>query len=212
MNSSDHRSIAEDLKPGLFGRPNKRISRNKLACFVSALTSVLFVAMVGFLLIMIWQVLAILNDADIYEFNQRLGIDDSNPFISGVMIAVIAAVMNWYFAPIIIPAACFFIAQTTGRLPHRGISKRSKYLVWTGGTGATLVGLTSAIGTVIVFGLGSVDQPTPTGQLWRFIGALIMGGIIGYLAGLIVGFIHHLIVRPQSQLEKNELSTADVFN
>lgn len=145
---------------------------------------------------------------DIYELNNALGINDTGSFFSGVGVAVFLSAFNWYLGMIVVPLAWLFISQVTGRLPHRGISKFSAYFWRTGITGAVLVGGTCGLG-LLIFGMS--ESPDPIDAFLTAFGALLMGGLIGLGAGLIVGSIHYLIIRPKDQLENSEMAMAEVF-
>lgn len=209
--SKTYETIAAQRPPGLFGRPVRAIQRNKLACVVSAFLAVLFVTMIGFFCIMFWQLLAMMLDKDVYELNQSLGIKDRAPFFGGVATAVFLSSFNWYLSMIIIPVAIIVISQVTGRLPHRGISSFAPYFWQTGITGAVLVGGTCFMTLVIVQAFNSLPGISTANAIFTAAGALLMGSLIGLAAGLGVGVIHYLIVRPKAQLELAGLKTADVF-
>lgn len=183
-----------------------------MACVVSALTAVLFVSLIGFLCIILWQILAMLLDMDVYELNQRMGIEDTAGFFSGVGAAVFLSSFNWYLSIVVIPFAWFVISQTTGRLPHRGIARFKAYFWTTGLTGAALVGATCFVGLLVVHLVDDLPNTSEIGAVIIALGGLTMGSVIGLAAGLLVGLVHYFVLRPREQLENTDLTTAEVFS
>lgn len=187
-----------------------RIKRNKLACIVSALVSVLAVSLVGFAIIFIWQMIAIFTDADVYELNQRVGLDDNGALFQAFGFTILVSVLNFYVAPVSIPIALAVIGFTIGRLPHRGEARMSRYMRQMAINGAAIVGLTCGI--VFLFIALSELSDDVLFAVTGLAGGLFLGGVIGGGAGALVGLIHVMILRPRSQLPTTDSKLANVFD
>lgn len=192
--------------PGVRGRPNLRIKRNKLACFIAPVLAILFVFLIAIALL--WAAIpaqmATNGFGGVFDW-----IDDSqNPFLVGMGIALFACMINFYMTPIIYPVTFLVFSQTVGRLAHRRVSKPWSYVRLTAIVGALLVGLTCTIPGIFMTIEGSEGLgwgPSITA------GGFIMGSIIGGLAGLGVGGVFVAIVRPATQLKGLETSIAEAF-
>lgn len=196
---------------GLFGRPNRYIQRNKLACIISAFLASLFVALLGFTGLWVTTGLRALT-------GQSAGMDNpvlvDTPFGEGVAIAIIACMFNFYFIPIIVPVTWMILSQSVGRLAHRGFADKWVYLRWSGFWGAFLVGGTCA--TPVFFGFqndvfGEDSIVNQSDSIAFLLGSVITGGIIGALAGILVGLMFIAIVRPAAQVGDSKAETIAVF-
>ena len=186
-----------------------KIKRNKLACIVSAIVSVLAVSLAGFAIIFIWQMIAIFTDADVYELNQRVGLHDGALFQS-FGFTILVSVLNFYVAPISIPIALAVIGFTIGRLPHKGEVRMSRYMRQMALNGAALVGLTCGI-VFLFIALSELSDDFLFAVTGRA-GGLFLGGVIGGGAGALVGFVHVMILRPRTQIATADSKLADVFD
>lgn len=197
--------------PGLFGRENRYIKRNKLACFVSSLLAVLFVSLAALFVMWVFSTVALMSPDPM--MSSPMGLDDT-PFGTGVMLAVYLSAYNFIFFMIVVPVTWFVISQTVGRLAHRGISDRWAYIRWMAFWGAMLVGLTCIIPAFwgALDTLASSALTMDYGEIFGIAsGGFLMGAFIGGVAGTGVGALFVLIVRPSAQLKGQELKTADVF-
>ena len=175
---------------------------------VSAVLSVLLVSAVTFILVMAWNLIAIASDNDVSELNSRLGLSDQD-FFEGVGFAAMLSGFNFFVSPIVIPVTLVVLSQTTGRLPHRGISRLKAYMTTTAVTGGLLVGLTCTIATMSILSDQAGSHPADT--FMAALGGFTGGLVIGLIAGVGVGAIHYMIVRPKAQLENRDHSIADQF-
>lgn len=195
-------------KSGFNGRPNRYIRRNKLACFISSLLAVLFVALVALIFYWIFNVfLMISNDGVTGQLDDGIG---NTAFGQGAGLAVFASLFNWVLFFIVVPITWFFISQTVGRLAHRGITRKWAYLRWMALCGAGLVALGAvSMASVSYSGVGEWDTNIEFTAMLS--GALLTGALIGSVAGVFTGMIFLLIVRPATQLRSQNIHTADVF-
>ena len=108
-------------------------------------------------------------------------------FISGIYGGMQLATYNFILFFITVPAAWLALGLSIGRMPYRGIVRRTPYVRWGSIWGAILVGSTTGI-----FGL--------IGGVISGLGALLSGGMIGAVAGAGCGLLFHAIVKPANQL------------
>ncbi len=195
------------LAPGLSGRPIRKLRRNKLACLLSALLSVLFVSLTGLFFMWLFSIVSIIvtGDAD-NLFTQQM--EDSSLGM-GAAFAVMASIGNFFLIWIVFPVTLIVISQTVGRLAHRGISSKTAYVRTMSLTGAALVGLTCTLPAILFMREEFSNQPAKLFGL--FIGGGSMGALIGAIAGAFVGMMFLLILRPAAQLQTQDLTKADVF-
>lgn len=115
--------------------------------------------------------------------------------LAGAYMAVMIAGFNWFVFYIVVPITWLLLAVSIGMFPRRGIRRHAPYYRWGTIWGGVLVGLpTGLIG-------GGTGGPAA-------LGALLTGGAIGAVAGLICASLFLAIVRPKAQLSDIQ---ADVF-
>ncbi|MEQ8556878.1 MAG: hypothetical protein RIB03_01040 [Henriciella sp.] len=171
------------------GDEKPRIKRVALACFLCGICACICVALIAAMLAFVFSTLTSLAGAQPAQFAERGG------FMMGAFVAVMMAAFNWYLFFIVIPVTWLVLALSIGRFPRRGITRPAPYYRWGAIWGALLVG-----GTTGFFG-ASMQQD-------GFFGALLTGGLIGALAGLVCASLFLAIVRPKQQI--SDLAT-DVF-
>jgi hypothetical protein len=118
-----------------------------------------------------------------------------NGFMAGSFLAVMMACFNWFMFYIVIPVTWLVLAFSIGRFPGRGISRHAVYYRWGAFWGGLLVALPTGFFGLTVGG----------SALW---GAVLTGGPIGAISGLICAALFLAIVRPRQQMTDN---VTDVF-
>lgn len=169
-----------------------KFKRVGLASFLCGVAACISVALISLLIIFIYyQVSALVTDQPI-DILGDLGL------MGGASMAVVMAAMNWYVGYFTIPAAWLALGLSLGRFPKRQILTKGPYLRWGAIWGAILVGGTTTIATAII----------QNGEIASTIGALLAGGTIGGVAGLICGWLFLVIVRPAEQVSN---ISVDIF-
>ena len=164
-----------------------KLKRVVLASFLCAITACITVSLIGLVILFIYtQLMSIVAPGSNFP---------SSGLMSGAGMAVLMAALNWYFGYITIPAAWLFLGLSLGRFPRRKIVSAKPYYKWGAIWGAILVGATTAIGAAL--GLNA--------QSAAITGALITGGLIGGVSGLVCGWLFLAIVRPAEQVRQIEV-------
>ncbi|RIJ26340.1 hypothetical protein D1224_00225 [Henriciella barbarensis] len=123
------------------------------------------------------------------------GMSSGDGFLAGAFLSLAFCSLNWFVFYIVVPVTWILLAFSIGRFPRRGIGRPAAYVRWSAIWGAALAGGVSSLFTLNI-------------SLTAWLGALITGGSVGALAGIICGWLFIAIVRPARQLAD---STADVF-
>ncbi|MFN3312690.1 MAG: hypothetical protein ACK46Q_04405 [Hyphomonas sp.] len=158
----------------------RRIRRVKLALFLSSLSACFSVSLIGLLAIVL------------------TGLTAGQPptqggFKGGAVLAAQLSLLNFIIFFLTVPAAAVALGVSIAQFPRRGITARKAYLRWGAIWGALLVGVTNSL-------IGIMMDPAAG------LGALIVGGLIGGLAGCVCGLLFHAIVRPARQLAQEDIS------
>ena len=166
----------------------RRFKRIKLGLLLSSMAACLGVTFLGVICTRMLALALGITDA---AMNYTLL--SGNTFLSGVHGAFQMATYNFLVFFITVPAAWLALGLSIGRLPYRGIVKRTPFIRWGAIWGAILVG-----GTTGGFGLlGSVSVAA---------GALLAGGLIGAVAGAGCGLLFYAIVKPANQIADVDVS------
>ena len=185
---------------GLFGRPNKRVKRNRTACFVSSVLAIVCVSLVALSVLFVTGIInnIVSGDGDASLF----AVLGTSAFLAGAATSLSICLFNFFLFPVTLPIIWFIISQSTGRFIHRGISNRWAY-----------------IRPSAVYAFSAYTGPiAPTGEALlhlrfsKLAGGLVAGGLIGAIAGLPVGALFVAILRPASQLSQANMTAAEVFD
>ena len=190
----------------MFGRPNRFIKRNKLACIICSIFAVLAISLSALIILFIANIIATLVG---WELSAPLGDSvgmNSEPMAEAFSISLIACGLNFFVAPISIPVTWVVLSQTTGRLAHRGIDKERRYILATVLNGAII-----ASATCTIFHFLSNPHLSTNDLLLSMTVAFFSAWAIGSLAGLMTGAIFVAIVRPKAQLAAQSVQVSDVF-
>ncbi|MAI90821.1 hypothetical protein [Ponticaulis sp.] len=190
----------------MFGRPNRFIKRNKLACIICSIFAVLAISLSALIILFIANIIATLVGWDLSSpFSDSVGMN-SEPMAEAFSIALIACGLNFFVAPISVPVTWIVLSQTTGRLAHRGVNKARRYILATVLTGAIITSATCTILQVL-----SNPNLSTNDLLLGMTVAFFSAWVIGSLAGLMTGAIFVAIVRPKAQLAAQSVQISDVF-
>jgi len=163
-----------------------KIRRVKLGLFLSSLAACFGVTLLGLVVVAMFSLLE--GIGLISGFN-----NSPSGFVFGIQMASLMSLFNFVLFFVTVPAAWLAMGMSIGRFPHRGIKRKAPYLRWASIWGALLVG-----GTTGGFGV--------TASLLTGLGAVLTGGCIGALAGLVCGLLFLAIVRPAEQLHAADIS------
>lgn len=163
-----------------------KFKRIGLASFLCGLSACILVTMIAAAFLFIgFQTAGV--------FGQNAGVVfDNEGFLQGIGMAVFMSALNWYLAYFTIPAAWLAIAFSLGRFPRRGIVRAAPYYRWGAIWGGILVGGTTGLMSLL---FSSMNWLTA-------LGGLLMGALIGGMAGVICGAIFRGIVRPAEQVKR----------
>ena len=170
-------------------RTRPRIRRVVLAVLLCGVAASIIVALIGAVVAVAFNIIA-----SFLGFSPA-GFSSGRGFMAGGFIAVMMACFNWFVFYIVIPLTWLVLAVSIGRFPARGISRHTAYYRWGGIWGALLVGLPT--------GFFGVTMSASAG--W---GAVLTGGTIGAISGLICAALFLAVVRPRQQMTDN---VTDVF-
>ena len=197
--------------PGLFGRPNRYIKRNKLACIVTAWTAMILVSLSALFMAWMMSLFSFIRNGSLnIEAGFGAGFGES---YAGLSLALSLSLFNFVLFPFIVPVTWAAISQTVGRLVHRGITAHRRYIRTMMMAGAFLVGsVCLAFALVDWFAGTGAYRGYALSALVSFAGpATFTGAVAGALAGFVNGIVFLIILRPRSQLEGVAEQTADAF-
>lgn len=198
-------------EPGLFGRPNLYIRRNKLACIVTAWTAMLLVSLSALCMAWMMSLFSFIRNG---TFSLRLGYSEGYDLsYTGLTLALSLCLYNFVLFPIIVPVTWAAISQTAGRLVHRGITAHRKYIRTMMVGGAFLVGsVCLAFALVDWFAGTGSNRGYAFAPMLSLVGtATFTGAVAGALAGFINGIVFLIILRPRHQLAGVAEQTAAAF-
>ncbi|RIJ33250.1 hypothetical protein [Henriciella algicola] len=166
-----------------------RIKRVLLGVFLCGIAASLLVALIAGISLFGITIVTEISGSTTY------GMSSGDGFLAGAFLSLAFCSLNWFFFYIVVPVTWIVLAFSVGRFPRRGIGRPAAYLRWSAIWGAVLAGGISSLFTLNI-------------SLTAWLGALITGGSVGALAGIICGWLFIAIVRPARQLADK---TADVF-
>ena len=166
-----------------------KIKRVLLGVFLCGIAASLLVALIAGIALFGITITTEISGSTTYSMSSGDG------FLAGAFLSLAFCSLNWFVFYIVVPFTWIVLAFSIGRFPRRGIGRPAAYLRWSAIWGAALAGGVSSLFTLNI-------------SLTAWVGALITGGTVGALAGIICGWLFIAIVRPARQLAD---STPDVF-
>ncbi|MEO0467300.1 MAG: hypothetical protein AAF216_12225 [Pseudomonadota bacterium] len=176
------------------------IKRVWLASFLSAIGAVVAVALAGIVILFAITGISALLGQDNFD---GLGPATQNaPIRSGMFVAGLASVLNWYVFYITVPIVTLVLGFSLGRFPKRRIVRPLPYFRWGAIWGAVLVTAPCLFGVAVT---GGWDETTAT-QVARYGSGGLTGMLIGGVSGAAIGGLWLAIVRPARQIRDVDTS------
>lgn len=175
----------------------RKIKRVWLAVFLCGIAACVIVTVIGAGVMLLFSVMSgLVGTQPSLDTWQSAG----EAFFGGMAAATLAATFNGFVFYITIPAATLALALSIGRFPKRRIARAAPYLRWGAIWGAVLVTLGASFVGLAIVG-AEADHPVAV-----LAGAVLMGSVIGALAGVACAALFLLIVRPAGQIQEVDAS------